>query len=245
MKASKELISDLARKALNGDQQSFRFLMQVLEELRHPVLREIDQRFSGLDLLQSVLLPLTTLVEGFPKPVVHYQSLVWNSANGRLHNGNLPAEIGFQDQYIGYYKGGERHRDGGGPAVIDVSNKIIGYYVHGEPRTHSRGPFKVELEHGQPMLTYIMEDRMTTLKGYTPIDHDNDIQFDPETDGFEEPVEGGAHVVITRDFVDVEGLGKSSPSNEDIRNLGIWRKELFSWVEWGAGYIQDYLNKFK
>jgi len=244
MKASKDLISDLARQALNGERASFVLLMQILEETNHPILSEIDRKFRGRDVLRAVASPLSQLVEGYPKPSVFTESIVWNGPDGRHDNGSLPAEVWFDNPYIAYFKNGKRHRNGIGPTVIDVSNGTIAYYLNGEPRRHSKGPFKVEHDNGHAMLTYIMDDRMVTRKGHIPIDDRGNVEFDDE-DNFEEPAEGGAHVIITRDHVDIEGLGRSEPTAEDLRNLGIWRTELVNWLGWGSGYVREYLNKFR
>ncbi len=268
MKASKELISDLARSALNGDRQSFLRLMEILETVRHPITLDIDRRFSGAAIVDAVLAPLATLVLGFPKPVVHSQVLVWNGPDGRPDNGPLPAEIWFRDESISYFKNGQRHRDGENPTVVDVANKTIAYYRHGVPRGHSKGPFKVEHDNGHVMLTYVMEDRMATREqgakvslarflarplkpgASGPEEPSNkwisrSEKYDVESDPFEEPVEGGDHVIVTRDYIDIEGLGKSAPSNEDLQNLGIWRKELIQQLSWGSSFIVDYMRKFK
>lgn len=244
MKASKELISDLARKSLNGDRQSFVFLMQILEEVHHPILASVNRGFMGSEILHSVLAPISQLVEGYPKPRVYSQALVWDGSNGGPDNGALPAEIWFEDKYIAYFRNGKRHREGSLPTVIDVASKTIAYYEHGTPRRHNKGPFKVEYD-GRATLTYVMDDRMSTRKGYTPLDPEGNVELDPESDGFEEPVAGGDQVIVTRDFIDIEGLGKSPPSQEDLKNLGIWSKELFRWLDWGSSYISDYMNKFK
>lgn len=241
-----QLISDLARKALKGDQNSYHLLMKILNELDHHVLDEIDRRVVGIGVLEAVLLPISTLIRDNPRPRISSQSVAWETGSGRPHSLDGPAELWFGQEYIAYAINGLRHREDG-PAVIDVSNESVSFFLKGKPRTHDRGPFRVERHEGHIMLTYVLSERMMNKRPPgTALHHDglsgwNDEELD-EPSYSEEP---GDHVVVTHDYIEIEGVGKSAPREEDIRNLNTWNKNFEVILREGHRYLEDYLNKFR
>jgi hypothetical protein len=153
MKDRERLISDLMRKALNGDVGSFKFAMGILETIKHPILEQIDRRVSGVGALEAIILPVSTLVLGYPKPLVHRNSLVWVNESGRPHNVLWPAELWFRDRYISFSQNGVHHREGG-PAVVDIDGRSISYEVRGHPLGYTKGPFKILNDSAMVVLVY-------------------------------------------------------------------------------------------
>lgn len=232
-----QIISELAAKTIKGDVPSFRALMRILNEIDHPVLDGIDLRVKGLGALDAILAPISTLVLTNPKPRVSLQSIIWSTGEGRPHRTDGPAELWFSDLYLAYSINGARHREDG-PAVVDVSNESIFYYTKGNPRTHEKGPFKVERHEGHIMLTYVMGERVVKKA-----QHDDLLgSYEEENYASEQP---GDHVIVTRDFVDIEGIGQSEPTDADMRNLAIWSKNYEQSIREGRRYLEDFLKKFE
>lgn len=244
--ANDDILSDLAKSAIKGNRSSYLSLIKLLNEIDHPVLSEMDLRARGKDVLSSILLPISSLILSGPHPRIHLQSLTWE-AGGRPHATKGPAELWFDHEYLGYYINGIRHRVDG-PSIIDISNNTIWYFLNGQPRTHEKGPFKVEKHDGRTALTYVMGERMAIKKGNYALHSSDDASAelwlaDDEVsrEYVEEP---GDHVIVTHSFVDIEGVGKSEPTEEDFKNLAKWSVLLRKYLAEGEQYLENYLNTF-
>jgi hypothetical protein len=244
-----QLLSDLARKSLKGDHNSYRLLMKVLNEVNHPILDDIDRRVSGVGVLDAVLTPLSLLVIDNPKPKISSSAIIWQTGAGAPHSVDGPAELWFRDMYIAYSINGKRHREDG-PAVIDVSNEQISYFLKGEPRTHDRGPFRVERHEGNIMLTYVLSEKTIRRNPDFYVDDEPGIYTDDKVltsydEDHNSSVQAGSHIVVTREYVDIEGLGKSTPTDEDVRNLRVWSKNFEKTMMESRRYLEDFLEKFR
>jgi hypothetical protein len=238
-----KLLSDLSRKALKGDHASFRLLMKILNELDHPILDRMDLRAVGSGALSAIAQPLSTLIKDAPFARVQLQSLTWETREGKPHSVDGPAEVWFDDPYISYALNGLRHREDG-PAVIDIGNESISYFLKGKPRTHEKGPFRIERHEGRSMLTYVMNERMVNVgKGL----HNDGLSSweDDATQTRKYTDEPGEHVIVTWDYIDIEGVGKSDPSPKDIQNLKEWTLVFEKALKDGATYLVNYLNTFR